>query len=723
MKIYPYIFYCTVLRNTDPQEASPFVGISPSMLDASWTMAYVCLCPISILEPLWGDEAKLTRRIAGANYRFSGLRATNLPGLTITWDRPFWVMFSQEPEAARLIEDWRVTQSIPVMHVSSVEMSGAIRPDQFNKQTLAAHIEAALAQVALVAPEAQDDRERCLRIVRGWKNEEPKKLDAVCLEHNCTAVNNLVLEGAGYTFREVKSFSAGKDSQYVDAIIESYKPIDNIRAELPLDDFFKQLPPVPEVFVFAPAMFRSWYEPDAIGKSAEQIFGKQGPRLLRALQKQTGYKIDLQSDLLAPLVSSPVLQEIMGMRARELKAQTSAVAIRASSHFATTIRLPLGVNKSYGKLRQLAFNARSSDPKSRRKFSKLFQSTQDDLASYVDPRLQDRISRAQFGIKLICDAPLEWLPSGDLPLSLRHNVTRIPVTPGNLSISTLTLYPGIGLDPEAFKDVLHVDASPAGNAASGVVKSAIEVFDEELHKKMTVRHVKVSSIDEFVEVVNAYNGPMLVFDGHGSHSQFSDIGNIHIGNESCDVWTLRGRLKIPPIVFLSACDTHALDRSHATVANGFLALGAQSVVGTLLPIGILDGAVFVARFLYRIAEFIPAAIAMYGRSLRWPEVVTGMMKMQLATDVLRGLFDLGRLSEVQFFELSGTANRLVNSPMYDWYEQLLSATAKLAGQELKVIENLARDLVRQSDVVRYVHLGNGEHITIGKFDDEVGETG
>jgi hypothetical protein len=106
LKIYPYIFYCTVLDNSDPVETSMFMGISQSMIMATWTMPFVCTLPISIFEPLWGREAKLTRRLAGASYRFSGLRASDLEGMQIMWHRPFWVMLTAELQSAVLVQEW-----------------------------------------------------------------------------------------------------------------------------------------------------------------------------------------------------------------------------------------------------------------------------------------------------------------------------------------------------------------------------------------------------------------------------------------------------------------------------------------------------------------------------------------------------------------------------------------------------------------------------------------
>jgi len=720
LEIYPYFFYCSVLENTDPSRASPFVGISASMITASWTMPFVCGLPMSIHEPRWDREIRITRRVAGAGYRFSGLRVSDLNGLDIDWHNPFWVMITAEAKAASLVEQWRKKQRFPPLHISNQSsLPGVVAPQDVRLKTLRQHCIQTLEKIKATLPDHEVAVGKCLKIIDQWVEMPAKNLNETRLVHNCTDINNVVLESAGYVFGSIQAFTAEKDSEYVDAILKSIAPIDKERAELPLLDLFKELPPVPETFVFAPAMYRSWYEQESAGRKAEEILGKGGKELIKGLQKQTGYRFATSIDIRKDLVDSPALKALLETRSAELNTQSAAVAVRASSHFASTIRVPLGVNRSLGRLRQLAYNARGLNSAKRRKFAELFRTAQREMETSIDPRLRTRIEEAAFGIKLISDAPLEWLPSGDIPLSMRHNVTRIPATPGNLSIGSLTTYPGIGLKPSAFDEILHIDAAPEGDAAHGVIKGAIDNFFPLRKAKINIRHVEVKTTGDFVKAMNSYDGPMVIFDGHGSHSDFSDIGNLYLGNEKCDVWALKGIVRTPPIVLLSACDTHALDRSHATVANGFLALGSQSVIATLLPIGITSAAVFVARFLYRLAEFIPAAIKQYERSLRWPEVVSGMLRMQLATDVLRGFSATARITEAQYEELSLRANLLINGLAKDWYERLLQAIVATSGLDSNKIELLARHQVAMSDAIRYVHLGNGEHITIGDFHREL----
>ncbi len=65
----------------------------------------------------------------------------------------------------------------------------------------------------------------------------------------------------------------------------------------------------------------------------------------------------------------------------------------------------------------------------------------------------------------------------------------------------------------------------------------------------------------------------------------SPISIIAIGNEELDVWSLRGEIRCPSLVILRAYDTQGVDAStHATGGNGFVALGARTMVGTSLSV-------------------------------------------------------------------------------------------------------------------------------------------
>jgi uncharacterized membrane protein YfbV (UPF0208 family) len=165
-------------------------------------------------------------------------------------------------------------------------------------------------------------------------------------------------------------------------------------------------------------------------------------------------------------------------------------------------------------------------------------------------------------------------------------------------------------------------------------------------------------------------------------------------------------VRCPPIVILSACDTQGVDAStHATVANGFLALGATSVLGTFLPVGGFSSAVFVARLMHRLAEYIPAMLKSVEHPLSWLEVIAGMLRMTVATEIINEL--VGVHGAIQTRQ---RANIDINSRRTDWFERLVENLAPEIGEEPTRVRKRALAAIARSDAIRYTHIGNPERI-------------
>ena len=177
----------------------------------------------------------------------------------------------------------------------------------------------------------------------------------------------------------------------------------------------------------------------------------------------------------------------------------------------------------------------------------------------------------------------------------------------------------IRFTPRALQKVLVVTSFSEDDQLKNMLTSGINVLRDRWGGKVDVIYKKATSVPEFIEALNEYDGEILIFDGHGADNSVEPIGKLVIGKERVDVWDLRGKVRVPPIIILSACDTHGLDASsHATVGNGFLVLGARTVLATLLPVNAYQAALFVARLIYRLADFIDAALSSKRRVLNGP---------------------------------------------------------------------------------------------------------
>jgi hypothetical protein len=348
------------------------------------------------------------------------------------------------------------------------------------------------------------------------------------------------------------------------------------------------------------------------------------------------------------------------------------------------------------------------------KTRRLFDTIQTDLTKAVGKERIALIEEQSGPIKIISDAPIEWLPIGNLPLGIKYDCSRINSTPGNLLMALLALAETIRLHPDQIKKILVVNAFEDDDPLKDFLTLAIEAFRHRWQGKIEIEFRRTPSTDTFVEALNQFDGNILIFDGHGVDNANEPIGKLALGAHEIDVWALRGKVRVPPIVILSACDTHGIDASsQATVGNGFLAIGAHTVLATLLPVDGPASASFIARLVYRIAEFVPSALRARTRVLNWNEVIGGMLRMLLATEILDALVGPPDEEGTPRYDMQLAANIDINTrEAGDWFENLLKAIATHRGEPVERIQSHARAVIARAEAIRYVQLGHPESILI-----------
>lgn len=183
--------------------------------------------------------------------------------------------------------------------------------------------------------------------------------------------------------------------------------------------------------------------------------------------------------------------------------------------------------------------------------------------------------------KIFSDIPLEWLTLHGVPLMFQTVVSRIPLRPGNHAIihfdeSRDTLR----FSRKEVEDVLIIDCTDDNDEVGRYSLILHDVISECGFKS---RHRRVSTLQEYKDVLNEEAPHILVHWGHGSYDTRQDRGYLHIRKEKTEVWDWKG-VAIPPIVLLAACETSALARTHNNPANAWIAFGARSVLATLLPV-------------------------------------------------------------------------------------------------------------------------------------------
>jgi hypothetical protein len=101
-----------------------------------------------------------------------------------------------------------------------------------------------------------------------------------------------------------------------------------------------------------------------------------------------------------------------------------------------------------------------------------------------------------------------------------------------------------------------------------------------------------------------------------------------------------------------------------------------------------------------------------GRSVPWTHIVSGVLRMELVTDIIRG-FERQRL----YSQERGSALLLetlmdLNPLRSDWFERRSDRIIAEGKIDNPIWEREAADLIARSDAIRYLHLGNPEAIVV-----------
>ena len=339
--------------------------------------------------------------------------------------------------------------------------------------------------------------------------------------------------------------------------------------------------------------------------------------VMRGILHQRAYpQMVTNRDALKQVYESPLARTLLEVRRLELELYTTMLATRAAGYAAPVLRLPPAINQAGLGFVDLARCSLGCAPRKRYKLSRLANRVGAAFRSALDKAYLNMIDGLppQAAVKLLTDAPLELLPVRDLPLGLRAVCTRLPVTPGNLFGWLALCSRPLLLETTDLSRVLIVNAFATNDPIRGLLRRAVEQFMAIASRKLDIVWADVGDVDSFCDALNSFDGKILLFDGHGTYARNLDYGTLQLGNQAIDVWSLKGRVQVPPIVILSACETHPAGESHATAASGFLMLGARAVLASLVPLDARHAAILAGRLMYRLAEYVP----MVSRTQRFP---------------------------------------------------------------------------------------------------------
>lgn len=718
-QIDPKIRFVISIPDWRPEEATPLQGFALSLCENGNFLRFINRFPTDIFE-LTPESmpTRIARRIAGhLEIKWHGQSPRALKFLPFPIEMPFTVLIIDGSESIADYKDWLDTN--PGLITTVAKDGGDISHDKLSFETL--HNRFCDIATALENNPKLTGAAEAREAIESWVVSDERRLPYSVGGHGTIFPNLAALGACGYGSLVDGPFKKhGDESAHIEQIVRTSNTVLDERAANPPSKANRLYPRTPDLNLYLPATYdlRTAF---ALRPEIDRAERRELQLALRMIERQESYSYQMTTPAQIKAMmgrsieemkagAKPVGNPIMRIRQLEVHLGTEAVSSLAASEIGAVVRLPNRMNRSKGVVRSFAQHYRA-DRVQLRKRAELFRGVQQSIAAGFPQEFFGVLDRSADGVRVIADAHVEWLDVRGIPLGLRYEVSRIPVTPGNLFIETIGSKPEIQVGPDAFSEILVVSGLDAEDLIAKQFTFAFDQFGKLWRDKITLNFVRARSRKELVDAINAFEGMLMVFDGHGSHKA-DEPGVLWLGDEPVNIWDLRGEvLRAPPIVLLSACDTHAADRNHATVANGFLSLGTRSVIGSVFPLHATEAAVFAARLLYRVSEYIPAAVQLFKRSITWLEVVSGMLRRQAVTDILRHFEERKLLPADWSMELTTELQMLVDASRPDPFANV-QMKMESWGLPAKNLEREIHDALANSSIISYLHIGRPETILI-----------
>lgn len=699
-----------VPANISNEEVSLFQGFSLRLItEYKWIFHSLSYFPYDVLEIFLSTEKRVLSKIIGGLLDIDVIREDLIVNYPIKLDRYFTVLWSTESTyetAEKISHDFKHKP----IHITSIEKENS----QFIEDLDEDKINNLLLDVITSVIEKEPSNpmlEILTKYIKSGTHHTPKKdLEFKPLSHNCTIPLIKALQSYGYNVDNMRKGNPLKGNEdYIDGIMELYNLVDKIRGNVDL----KGISSINDILIYNPSMYsylyntknKQWKDINRNLTKDERVF------LRKVLIRNNGYSniaIKINNKNFNPQRSKS-LSPLISMRQLETELFSHIMAILSTSQFLPAIRFPNSVMLHHDKLDVIHSLVSSSNNKN--KINKVFYEYSESIKNNIGKKLLEKSIIKKNKIIMVCDYPLEWISINHTPIMFTHEISRVPSTPGgNLVNMTLSVKREL-LPYSLIKKVLILSSFEKDDPIKEHLSHAIKVFSKnDSYTNLSITHTQVKNEDELLTALNHFDGAIVVFDCHGNHGGKYEHAWLNIGKDKVNTWELAYKCRIPPIIILSACSTHSIDGSHASVANGFFRSGAKSVIGTYAPIKADHAALFIARFLLRLSQFLPIIIK--NRVLNWREVVSGFLKMSYATDILHGLKKLNKINNDQLTIIHGESNKLINFYVPDWNNKFRESIINNSNLEIGELNTLIKTNFQFVDTMLYTQLGRPENILI-----------
>jgi len=675
-------------------------------------LSCLSMVPHDVMETRFDSQSLVRSRLGGASLDVNHVNESLLDERHVDVDSCFtfvWSTASTIDSAKKACKLFR----FPPIHISCSKNDDVIFIGDVDDQKIVEEIEKLRAIVINSHPD------RSFSEYLNAQPSEPKSevsIDFRPMMHNCTVPSVKALVACGYEFKELVRIDPSPNiDQHISNIVDLAKIIDDQRSQVLVPDELKKN----DVIVCCSSIYAHLYKANSNAWNAlYRTLGKPEREIVKNIlirnKGYSNYGLELESKDETDPMSHPVVSMLVNDRKIELRIFTEILSVLAANQFCAVVRFPNAVMLHHDQLRNIASLAGSSSSHKKRlsKLNKKLRAYSDALISDLGDDLVDISFSNRRKLLAVCDFPIEWVTVDCFPLMFTHEISRIFPTPGNMLGVSALRSPRLMLPYSLFKDVLVIRSFQSRDPIKDCLSRAISIFEDNgSYKNLDIQVVDVSTEKELITCLNDFHGSVAIFDCHGGHGGESENAWLHIGQERVDVWTLANKCRIPPIIILSACSTHPIDGSHASVANGFFRCGAMSVLGTYAPVHAIHSAQFVARILFRISAFLP--IILEGRCISWREMLSGLFRMSYVTDVTMGMArDLELIDDQTAQEIQVNANEIINAFTPMWQDAFFNLLVEKTGIESGEMEQLLKQNFQFVETMLYSQLGRPENILI-----------
>jgi len=690
---------------------SPFSGFSQEFIDKSYFLSIISKLPQDVRELSSTSYINIAIRKEIGDYKIFVLNLDVLSQLPNQVFTPFICVFSSRSTHSQCV---RFLDLLPIkaIHVSELNEDGAILPHELTRKRMRKEF----SSISEIYAQHLDDKDRKLlkSLMSGRpKTYRPSKFRLKCRIHNIVKPSECALASHRYKFSKSLHLRYGGKSSYEEGIIDVSKEILRIRSLIP-----NRYSSVKNDFVLGlPSFYAYLYKDKNIRDMLHKFGGKFAKSFFeKFILRYRGYvPTNVEVKNISEIVENPYVAAVTQARQQELFAFTNLMSILSSEDFSPFIRLPNDLNLMHGMLDNIESLVCGSAKRQTEKLNREFSKVSDFILSAIPQDVLRVIGDCGEKGVIVSDYPIEWMClDNDVPLLFTRELCRIGSTPGNILSEIICNTERVEFDISYVNKITVIRSFKDDDPIRNYLEVAVNQFSENFINGTEVLFVDVDSEEELYQALNTYRPFFAVFDCHGDHGGRNEHAWLQIGDDKVDVWKLRGRCHVPVIAALSACSTHPVAGSHASVANGLLASGVAGVIATSVPIPAVDAASFVARLIYRIDTYLPIQLKMFTRHVFWREFVTKMLRMSYSTDILRSYREAKPqwISRGQYVSIHQDMNMEINFGNLRWHYVLFDRLSEASGRTIEDVKDFFIRNVRFKHSSFYVQIGRSDKIFI-----------